>query len=58
MCALVSGIVSDRQLLMRAAGAVVFPDVPHQLCRFHYMGEADRMPKMNHEPARRTAYKL
>ena len=40
MCALVSGIVSDRQLLMRAAGAVVFPDVPHQLCHFHYLCEA------------------
>jgi len=45
MCAPVSGIVSDGQLLMRAAGAAVFPDVPHQLCHFHYMGEADRYAK-------------
>jgi hypothetical protein len=34
------GIVSDGQLSMRGAVAEVFPDVPHQLCHFHYLREA------------------
>jgi hypothetical protein len=34
------GIVSDGQLSVRGAVAEVFPDVPHQLCHFHYLREA------------------
>jgi len=34
------GIVSDGQLSIRGAVAEVFPDVPHQLCHFHYLREA------------------
>jgi len=34
------GIVSDGQLSIRGAVAEVFPDVPHQLCHFHYLHEA------------------
>src|SRR3712207_8495958 len=30
----VSGIISDGQETIRTAVAVVFPDVPHQLCQF------------------------
>src|SRR5947209_8599185 len=34
------GIISDGQLSIRCAVADVFPDVPHQLCHFHYLREA------------------
>jgi MULE transposase domain len=34
------GIISDGQLSIRAAVAEVFPEVPHQLCHFHYLREA------------------
>ncbi len=34
------GIVSDGQLSIRGAVAAVFPEVPHQLCHFHYLREA------------------
>jgi len=34
------GLVSDGQLSIRGAVAEVFPDVPHQLCHFHYLREA------------------
>jgi hypothetical protein len=34
------GIMSDGQLSIRAAVAEVCPDVPHQLCHFHYLHEA------------------
>jgi hypothetical protein len=34
------GGISDGQLSIRAAVADVFPDVPHQLCHFHYLREA------------------
>jgi hypothetical protein len=34
------GIISDGQLSIRGAVAEVFPDVPHQLCHFHYLREA------------------
>jgi hypothetical protein len=36
----VIGIISDGQLSIRCAVAAVFPDVPHQLCHFHYLREA------------------
>ncbi len=36
----VRGIISDGQLSIRKAVATVFPDVPHQLCQFHYLREA------------------
>jgi hypothetical protein len=34
------GLISDGQLSIRCAVAEVFPDVPHQLCHFHYLREA------------------
>lgn len=36
----VAGVVSDGQHTIRQAVAAVFPDVPHQLCQFHYLREA------------------
>lgn len=38
----VVGIVSDGQHSIRKAVAAVFPDVPYQLCQFHYLREAAR----------------
>ena len=38
----IEGIVSDGQHSIRKAVAEVFPDVPHQLCQFHYLREAAR----------------
>jgi hypothetical protein len=36
----VAGVVSDGQRSIRLAIARVWPDVPHQLCHFHYLREA------------------
>lgn len=36
----VLGLVSDGQKSIRQAIAAVFPEVPHQLCQFHYLREA------------------
>jgi hypothetical protein len=36
----VAGVVSDGQRSIRLAIAQVWPDVPHQLCHFHYLREA------------------
>jgi hypothetical protein len=36
----VAGIVSDGQHAIRLAVRQVLPDVPHQLCHFHYLREA------------------
>jgi hypothetical protein len=36
----VGGVVSDGQHSIRLAIAKVWPDVPHQLCHFHYSREA------------------
>jgi hypothetical protein len=38
----VAGVVSDGQRSIRLAVAQVWPDVPHQLCHFHYLREAAR----------------
>ncbi|OWK40377.1 Transposase [Fimbriiglobus ruber] len=38
----VTGIVSDGQQAIRKAVGQVFPDVPYQLCQFHYLREATR----------------
>ena len=38
----VVGVIGDGQLALRQAVADVFPDVPHQLCQFHYLREAGR----------------
>lgn len=38
----IAGIVSDGQHAIRQAVASVFPDVPYQLCQFHYLREAAR----------------
>jgi len=34
------GIISDGEETIRSAVAFVFPDVPHQLCHFHYLKDA------------------
>lgn len=34
------GVVSDGQQSIRKAVAVALPDVPHQICQFHYLREA------------------
>jgi hypothetical protein len=36
----VVGVVSDGQTTIRVAVAQVLPEVPHQLCQFHYLREA------------------
>ena len=36
----VVGVVSDGQHSIRLAVGTVWPDVPHQLCHFHYLREA------------------
>jgi hypothetical protein len=33
-------IISDGQETIREAVAFVFPDIPHQLCQFHYLRDA------------------
>lgn len=38
----IAGIVSDGQHSIRQAVAAVFPDIPYQLCQFHYLREAAR----------------
>ncbi len=38
----VAAVVSDGRHSIRKAAAAVFPDAPHQLCRFHYLREAGR----------------
>ena len=38
----IAGVVSDGQHSIRKAVARVFPDVPYQLCQFHYLREAAR----------------
>jgi hypothetical protein len=39
----VEGVVSDGQHSIRLAIARVWPDIPHQLCHFHYLREAARV---------------
>ena len=36
----IGGVLTDGQLSMRAAVAQALPEVPHQLCHFHYLHEA------------------
>jgi hypothetical protein len=36
----VDGVISDGQQPIQAAVQAVLPDVPHQLCQFHYLREA------------------
>jgi hypothetical protein len=36
----IGGVISDGQPTIRQAVALVLPDVPHQLCQFHYLREA------------------
>jgi hypothetical protein len=36
----IGGVMTDGQLSIRAAVAKVLPEVPHQLCHFHYLHEA------------------
>jgi hypothetical protein len=38
----IAGVVSDGQHSIRKAVATALPDVPHQLCHFHYLREAAR----------------
>ena len=36
----IQGVISDGQHSIRKAVASALPDVPHQLCHFHYLREA------------------
>ena len=36
----IRGVISDGQLSIRNAVATAFPEIPHQLCHFHYFREA------------------
>jgi hypothetical protein len=36
----VHGVLSDGEETIRSAVAFVFPEVPHQLCQFHYLKDA------------------
>src|SRR5206468_11366011 len=36
----IGGVITDGQPSIRAAVAQALPDVPHQLCQFHYLREA------------------
>src|SRR5436309_14482835 len=36
----IGGVITDGQLSIRAAVAQALPEVPHQLCPFHYLHEA------------------
>lgn len=36
----IKGIISDGEETIRSAVAFVFPEVPHQLCQFHYLKDA------------------
>jgi MULE transposase domain len=36
----VKGIISDGEETIRSAVAFVFPNIPHQLCQFHYLKDA------------------
>jgi hypothetical protein len=38
----IAGVISDGQQSVRKAVSAVFPDVPYQLCQFHYLREAAR----------------
>lgn len=38
----IAGVISDGQHSIRKAVAAALPDVPHQLCQFHYLREAAR----------------
>lgn len=40
LCIPVKAIISDGQLSIRRAVTSVFPDLPYQLCHFHYLREA------------------
>ncbi len=36
----VKGVISDGEETIGSAVAFVFPEVPHQLCQFHYLKDA------------------
>jgi hypothetical protein len=38
----IDGLVSDGQETIRTAVAALLPEIPHQLCQFHYLREAAR----------------
>jgi Transposase, Mutator family len=38
----VVGVISDGEAALRNAVAAVLPDVPHQLCQYHYLREATK----------------
>src|SRR2546428_75495 len=39
----VKGVISDGQETIGSAVAFVFPEVPHQLCQFHYLKDATKL---------------
>jgi hypothetical protein len=36
----IQGLLSDGEETIRSAVAFVFPNIPHQLCQFHYLKDA------------------
>jgi len=38
----IQGVISDGEETIRSAVAFVFPNVPHQLCQFHYLKDATK----------------
>jgi len=40
LCVPITGVISDGQRSIRRAVATALPQVPHQLCHFHYLREA------------------
>lgn len=40
----IRGVISDGQHSIRNVVQVVLPEVPHQLCHFHYLREAAKPP--------------
>jgi transposase-like protein len=39
----VKGVISDGEETIGSAVAFVFPNVPHQLCQFHYLRDATKL---------------
>jgi hypothetical protein len=50
------GVVSDAQVSIRLAVASLFPDVPHQLCHFHFLRDI-ALPTTNADRALKTDLK-
>src|SRR5947208_4877093 len=53
----IRGVISDGQQPIRTAVALVLPDVPHQLCHFHYLREAAKPIYEADRPAKKELKK-